>query len=546
MKLLHVFCCLFLLLTKTESLKAQPPSGKCLSGNCKDGFGKYQLNSYTEYEGNFSNGLPAGNGKIFSHGKLSIEGNFTNNIIDNSTEYGISYWNRSYHLLFTGRYRMNVVSWEVANQNWKTVNYNELNGNYFTIQKDSGSVYLDYFFSDTVVCIATGKFNDGGQLYGPGKVSYAGREMLMDFGAGSWPFDEKFIGHVRLTAKNQKQLPWEVAKCISGNCVNGTGVARLNNFSTYEGGFKNGSWYGQGKVSHDSSLWYYTGFFSDSVIRNYNYYSVNAKSKTPVLYMRTKKIPLVYYDRKYAENNWTTNNFNVLNGKFFQHGKITDTSVYYFKPDFLFMVLPGNRRAVLKSGNKVYGFMINPDKPYWTEEVLREHLVRGKYATNRTYIYYPDILNQPSNIPPFADYTKPVAPPANNQTGKNSPTYLAELKRRIEQQQLKIRDKLVLKPGYTLIDKGFFGNDTRVTRAWLGSGASFTLFISFPTGDKFEILDNDGNPCACDVYTAPSITDVVCNQQNKSPYTDLVQYKFTIRVLKGKGPFYYTTFLIVP
>ena len=522
------------------TVHAQPPTGKCISGDCMNGYGTYQLNLYSYYEGNFKNGSFSGSGKLYNPDQWDYQGIFGDGLIENCNYKGRTYKDRSYHLVFAGRCRINTVSRELAQQNWQTVNYHELNGTYFTIQYDSGKYYLDPFYSDTAICFVEGKFNDKYHVYGPGKVYGYGNEVTMDFGTGKWVLDDAFVSNTRYAVKSAITVPWQMAKCISGDCMNGRGIARLNAFSTYEGGFKNGHWYGQGKVKHDSNAWYYTGFFNQDTIKNYAYYSTWDKNKEPALYMRARKIPVIYHDQKFAEDNWTRNNFNVLNGKFFVTGQSADTVIYYFKPDFRFIVLPGSRRAILSTDNKYYGFMINPDKPYWTEDILREHLVRGKYATNRTYIYYPDIYIQPDNIPPFAD-NKPVVKPNNTQPANNGLSN-AELRRLIEGQQLELRDKLVLKPGYELIDKGFFGNDTRVTTTWLPRYASYSLFISFPTGDKFEILDNDGNPCDCDVFVGSAITDVTCLQRNNSQYTDQVKFKYTIRVLKGNGPFYFTTF----
>ena len=64
-----------------------------------------------------------------------------------------------------------------------------------------------------------------------------------------------------------------IEKCISGDCVNGNGVASVNNTDyggkpgTYTGGFKNGKLSGEGKLVNQSK--YFIGSFEDNFEKGY-------------------------------------------------------------------------------------------------------------------------------------------------------------------------------------------------------------------------------------------------------------------------------------
>jgi len=378
--------------TVTMQLPAQPPVGKCLSGDCNNGQGKYQLNSYATYEGGFRNGKFYGPGKVFNSAIVEITGSFADDRIENCHIYTASANQVNSSLRFEGKAYIAYSNAEQVKKSWTSTNYFECNGNFFVIKRDSGRSYLNPGLYDTTRYAISGRISPDGKITGPGLIHKGNRQIPYDFGSGTpYSFEESLIS----IARNQFAITTpDISRftCLSGNCKNGKGKARLNEWATYDGEFKNGKMNGPGKISHDNGSWYSTGIFNGNTILNFQFYEKVTSGSYSL--KRKSKGDLIVYDEATAQSTWTTNNYYYWDKQFFKISE-TDTITWYYKPDFYLKVRPDKKRAILFVNKKMYAFLLHDDPSLITEDLLKEHLKRMNYQNKYAYTYDRDIMTKP-------------------------------------------------------------------------------------------------------------------------------------------------------
>jgi len=399
-----LFIIISLLLTANRNA-AQPPVGKCISGDCINGQGVYQLNSFSFYKGGFLNGKFNGEGSIYNPNQWTYTGLFSNGKIEQLRYTGKVNTDTTIQLLFAGKAHLTFYPADEVKANWQKQNFSECNGNYFVLHKDSGRLYNIRNPYDSTRYSFSGRINSEGKLYGIGKIYKGDQVADYDFGTGYYTFDTE--GLSRLANNHFAHATADVSnfKCISGDCVNGKGIFQLNKFARYEGGFKNGKMHGPGKLGWEKDNWHITGNFQGNMILNYHYYEQQKGSPAFVL-KRKGTGRIIIYDKAEVQKNWTTNIYYYLNNQFFKLEE-TDTITWFYKPDFFLKIYPDKKKSILTSGTKKYAFLLTVDPFEITEDMLREHLKRNNYQNKAAYTYDKDIMKKPATPPVANNQNKP-------------------------------------------------------------------------------------------------------------------------------------------
>ncbi|MFN0202679.1 MAG: hypothetical protein ACKVTZ_14235, partial [Bacteroidia bacterium] len=338
MKSFFIYLTIILLLL--GNLYAQPPVGKCLEGNCKNGTGRYQLNKSSFYEGGFKKGRFFGQGKIYNPGQWSYTGVFDENGFIRQCKYlSNAYNDEKIRLRFEGTEKLVFFDTAHVNKNWQIDNFSEYNGKYFKIVPDSGRVSIyDPYEPDSTHYAYAGRFNKNGSI-GKGKIYKNNLEADFDF--SSVPADI-WGDSLRIAIQSYFYLKEvNLGECLSGNCENGIGVSRLSKFMIYEGGFKNGKFSGLGKIGHDNGSWYFTGNFQENTILNYQYYEQQSTGSSPVLNRKATAL-IKYIEPEYAKRTLTIHNYYYNDKKFFKVETI-DTVTWYFKESIYLKIAPDKR-----------------------------------------------------------------------------------------------------------------------------------------------------------------------------------------------------------
>jgi hypothetical protein len=209
---------------------------KCLSGNCKDGFGTYQgtPTSTYKYVGGFKNGEYHGKGKIYDwEGYVTFDGNF-----DNGSKQG---YGRSVN------YYQEPVFGDGSITRYNTAVRTVYEG-MFKNDKHNGEGYLaEYTNNQLLVSIYTGTFTEG-EKDGEGVLLLFAKDKISAYYSGGW-FKGKHYG-IGIDSSEKGLFIGE----FKNDLRDGEGTAYWSEYSTntklpvllYTGKWKNGKRDGHG------------------------------------------------------------------------------------------------------------------------------------------------------------------------------------------------------------------------------------------------------------------------------------------------------------
>jgi hypothetical protein len=273
--------------------------GKCLSGDCDNGFGTWQYANGDKYEGTWVNQKMHGSGTYYYKNGDIYKGGFKNNklegtatfIAHNGDKYVGEYKNN--HMEGEGTYfykNGKVEKGLFVNDRYKgdenatgCVSGDCKNGK-GTYILDNGEKYVGAMKDGSREGKGTYYFNSGERYKGMWK-----NNMRHGEGTNYFPDGEKYEGnwkndkrhgygtHTYLDGKERTGM-WEMGRfvgtgnnnygCISGDCNAGFGVYRWKDGRKYIGKFKNGKPHGKGKdFATDGSI--YEGTFVNGQKRGY-------------------------------------------------------------------------------------------------------------------------------------------------------------------------------------------------------------------------------------------------------------------------------------
>ena len=213
-------------------------SGHCANGSCQDGQGDFVLNSGGKYSGNFIGGRFNGKGKLTLAAGASFEGLFQDSRYKGGGKVSLPGWG-------DGKCESNTDCLEgrsgslVLDNGYKYrghFRHGMLNGFGAIITTDGKE--LKGVFADNLLNGQGTITTDDGASYRGGfvKGKMDGKVTII------FPSGSRFAGIFKggTYVKNGKlTFPNGISgKCLSGDCVNGTGVLLLSDGGRYQGAFK--------------------------------------------------------------------------------------------------------------------------------------------------------------------------------------------------------------------------------------------------------------------------------------------------------------------
>lgn len=224
-------------------------SSKCVSGDCRNGYGKYLDPVGNIYEGNWVNGKLNGKGKATQFNGDTYEGDYSDSKREGQGTYtfktGDVYFGHFANNSINGKGKRNFPNGNIYEGDW--VNgimegqgiYTVKNGNYYS-----------------------GEWKNSKQN-GYGKEFVKATNVTRE---GTWK-DGILVNSTTAVTSPSKGSD----TCVSGNCANGKGKYIYPNGDTYEGNFVNGKKDGQGTLAFPSGN-VYIGQFANNVFNGKGIY----------------------------------------------------------------------------------------------------------------------------------------------------------------------------------------------------------------------------------------------------------------------------------
>lgn len=229
----------------SSNAQTSPSTSKCVSGECRNGFGKAVLPDGTTYEGNFVNVKANGKGKVINPDGSVYEGDFVNGKFEGQGTLTITkdeiYIGQFSNGSYNGKGKATFANGSKYDGDW--VNGNKVGQGIFTFK--NGEIYIGQFSNN----VRNGK----------GKTTFPGGEIY----EGNWVNDKR-SGKGKTTFPNGDVYEGDYVD----NKNEGQGTYTAKNGSYYIGEWKNGKQNGYGKEVIKATNVTREGTWKDGVLVN--------------------------------------------------------------------------------------------------------------------------------------------------------------------------------------------------------------------------------------------------------------------------------------